>query len=98
MPEIKVLRRAEQDAAEIHDWYESEGVGLGLRFLSRLEECFQAITHNPFRFAVERGRYRRAVVKKISYSVYYTFSAETVIVHAVVHNARDQDVILRELP
>jgi len=98
MPKIRILLRARLEAADIHDWYESQLAGLGQRFLARLDRCFDTITANPRLYAVTYRSYRLAGVKKFPYFVYYTVLGDLVTVHAVVYGSRDQNAILKSLP
>ena len=84
-----VSPHAERDIAEAHIWYEARSAGLGEYFLRQLDECFEAISRRPMMFEVVLDEYRRALLKKFPYAVYFEISAEQVFVDAVFHCSQD---------
>jgi plasmid stabilization system protein ParE len=79
----------EQDVAEVYAWYEGHRRDLGEEFLGSLEASLQAIRRYPELLAPVHENYRRALVRRFPYCIFYEFEKETVTVFYVVHAARD---------
>lgn len=84
-----VTAEAEQDAQDAYDWYEKQRFGLGEDFLSCLEIAIQQICRSPESFAKVHEDYRRVMVRRFPYAIYYEFASGTVIVFCIFHTSRD---------
>ena len=93
-----LIPEAEQDLAEAHDWYELRRPGLGEDFLSCVDSCFQAIRRNPRLHAVVHEEYRRALIRRFPYSVFYEYGEDSVTVYCVFHDSRDPQKRRQRLP
>ncbi len=80
---------AERDIAEAYDWYERRSIGLGEYFLRQLNDCFDGICQRPLMFEVAVDDYRRALVKKFPYAVFFEHSVNQIVVDAVFHCSQD---------
>lgn len=89
--DVKLVLAAEveQDLDDAYSWYEFQRIGLGEEFLSCIDACFQSICRMPEIHAFVREPFRRVLVRRFPYAVYYEFAAQRVIVHVVIHTARD---------
>ena len=81
----------EQDLTEAYDWYEGRRPGLGEEFLNCVDACIQAICRNPEIHATVHADYRRGLVRRFPYSVFYEYGDDTVTVYGVFHNSRDPE-------
>ena len=79
----------EHDIAGAYDWYEGQRPGLGEEFLSSVDACLHAILRNPETRAIVFDSYRRALVRRFPYVIFYESAAETVTVYGIFHTARD---------
>jgi plasmid stabilization system protein ParE len=70
-------------------WYETEEPGLGFDFLRQLRICYERLLRTPYTYQELRSGVRRALTKQFPYAVYYSVEADTVLILAVVHTARD---------
>jgi plasmid stabilization system protein ParE len=84
-----ILPEAELDVAQAYVWYEEQEFGLGEEFLRCVDACIQFIRRNPEMYQVVHESYRRAVVRRFPYVVFYEHSDITVIVYAVFHCSQD---------
>lgn len=57
---LVVQRQSDLDIQAAALWYEDQRPGLGMRFLSELDEVFQRIESNPKQFPQLEGEVRRA--------------------------------------
>jgi plasmid stabilization system protein ParE len=81
--------RAEFEAAV--EWYETQAPGLGERFVGHVDEALQLIGETPAgcpKWDVDQ-RFRRAVVQRFPYLVFYRDLADRIEVVAVAHGARE---------
>ena len=98
--ELVVAEEAEQDVAEGYSYYERQRVGLGEDFLARVDACIQGILRAPKVGACFLGDYRRALVRKFPYAVYYVYddANDRVMVYCVFHTSRDPNKLRERLP
>jgi plasmid stabilization system protein ParE len=82
---------AEQEIADAYGWYEGRRVGLGEEFLSCVDACIQAICRTPEVHAPVFESYRRGLVRRFPYAVFYEHEAGTVTVYCVFHTSQDPD-------
>ena len=82
---LVVDRLASDDLDTTFVWYESQNVGLGNRFLSRIHDVFALIARMPEAYAVLRRGTRAAPVKKFPYVVLYRVETTQIRVIRVVH-------------
>jgi putative addiction module component (TIGR02574 family) len=81
--------RAELEAAV--DWYEAKAAGLGERFVHFVDEALELIAETPDgcpRWEAD-ARFRRAVVQRFPYLVFYRDLADRIEVVAIAHGARE---------
>jgi plasmid stabilization system protein ParE len=93
-----VAPEVERDLAEAYAWYESQRVGLGEDFLDCVDACVAAVLRMPEMQAKVHEQYRRALVRRFPYAVFYRYSARPVAVYAVFHASRDPDKWRQRLP
>jgi len=89
---------AEEDIAQAYAWYEGQRVGLGEDFLTRVDACIQAICRRPELVAPVHENYRRALVRRFPYAVFYEYADGKVTVYCVFHTARDPQKWRQRLP
>jgi plasmid stabilization system protein ParE len=89
---------AEQDISEAYAWYEERRTGLGEDFLSCVEACAEAIIRTPEMHPTVHENYRRALVRRFPYALFYEYEENTVTVYSVFHTSRDPDKWRRRLP
>ena len=96
--ELIVAPEAEQDLAEAYAWYEDQRAGLGEEFLGCVDASIEAILRTPEMYTVIHESYRRALVRRFPYTVFYEFENDTVTVYCVFHSSRDPEKWRRRLP
>lgn len=87
--ELIVGPEAAQDIADAYAWYERRRTGLGEEFLSCVDACIEAIRRMPEMHATVHENYRRGLVRRFPYAVFYEHANFTVTVYAVFHTSRD---------
>jgi plasmid stabilization system protein ParE len=96
--ELVVAPEAEQDITDAYAWYEERRPGLGEEFLSCVDACLEAIRRTPEMHAVVHENYRRGLVRRFPYVVFYEYARETVTVYGVFHTSRDPGKWRQRLP
>ena len=86
---LRILPQAVGDATEAYLWYEERRPGLGEEFLDCVDECIERIRRDPELFEVLYEDYRRALVRRFPYVVFYEYAHDSITLFAVFHSARD---------
>jgi plasmid stabilization system protein ParE len=89
--ELVIVPEAELDIAEAYIWYEGRRAGLGEEFLTSVDACFERIRRRPEMYPVVHEDYRRSLIRRFPYAVFYEQSETTIMIYAVFHTSRDPD-------
>jgi hypothetical protein len=81
---IQILDRTENDLSEGFAFYEEQEAGIGDYFLDSLASDIDSLRLYAGIHPTHFGRYQRLLSKRFPFAVYYTVSAETVWIHAVL--------------
>ena len=92
------IPEAERDVADAYDWYQARRAGLGEDFLSCVDACVQALCRSPEMYAVVHETYRRALVRRFPYAIFYEHAGDVVTVYSVFHTSRDPAKWRQRLP
>src|SRR4030043_1795322 len=72
--ELIIAPEAQQDVDEAYSWYEDRRTGLGEEFLGCVDACIQAICRMPELYPKVHEEYRRALVRRFPYAIFYEFT------------------------
>ncbi len=89
---LRLTPAAEADVKGVLAWYGDRGHDLGDQFLQALDQCLDAIERNPLAFAIVHRDFRRALLHRFPYCVFYFASEQEIVVLACVHGHRDPEV------
>ncbi len=81
------------DLASARDWYESRSSGLGEDFLLMDYAAFSELSEFLEQCVVIYSHFRRALLRRFPYSVYYLVAQDAVTVYGVFHSSRDPQAI-----
>lgn len=95
---VVVAPEAGEDIDLAYQWYENQRPGLGRQFLDRFRACVKTISHAPELHEMVASNYRRALMRKFPYAVFYSFADDTVTIYGVIHTARDPAIWKLRLP
>ena len=76
---------ADDDVAESYDWYERLELGLGEDFLRCVEACVLTIQRHPHLYPVAVDDFRRALVRRFPYEVFYEATTDAIVIYSVSH-------------
>lgn len=87
--ELVLAPETEQDLVEAYAWYENLRIGLGAEFLGCVDACIETIIRGPELYGTVHESYRRALVRRFPYAVFYEYSSGVAIIYGVWHTSRD---------
>ncbi len=92
-----ILPEAEAELREALFWYEQQREGLGVEFLGVVEAAMLLAASTPRRWPLwlENDRYRRVVLRRFPYALFYELRADTIEFVAVAHVRREPGYWLR---
>lgn len=90
---LHFLPEVEDDAWGGYRWYEERATGLGEDFLRTFYACAAEIVASPFLWRKVHRDFRRRLLRRFPYAVYYRMEANQVVVYGLFHCARDPGAI-----
>ncbi len=94
---LRFLPAVEDDAMVAYEWYERKSRGLGEEFLRMFYACSTDLARNPKLFAKAHSKFRRRLLRRFPYAIYYQIIDTNVVIFGVFHCARDPRTIKRKL-
>jgi len=85
MVRLEVRPEAELDVAQAMLWYERERDGLGDDFVQAVRATFIGIEEGPLQFPIVWQTFRRAIVHRFPFGVFFVLDAELATVMAIMH-------------
>jgi len=96
--ELIIAPEVEQDIADAYAWYEDRRIGLGEEFLSCIDACIATVLRAPEIYELVHENYRRSLVRRFPFAVFYEFETGVVTIYSVFHTSRDPAKWRRRLP
>jgi plasmid stabilization system protein ParE len=87
--DVTVRPQAEVDLAEAQSWYDDQRPGLGTEFREAVDQLLARLAETPLIYPVVHKQAHRAVLRRFPYLLYFTVSANSVIVLGCLHGKRD---------
>ncbi len=94
---LLVRPEAKQDVVEAAQWYDSKKIGLGVEFVDEIDAALDRVARGPKMYAAVYRDLRRSLVRRFPYAVYFAIRGTSVIVMAVLHQRRNQDILSERL-
>ena len=94
---IRYVPEVAHELSDARDWYESRADGLGEEFIRMVYAAFEELQEFPEKYEAIYRSFRRALLRRFPYSVYYHCSADTITVYGVFHSSRDPRQVFRML-
>lgn len=89
---ITLKPEAEADLEEAAAWYRRRRSGLDVEFIEAVDKVMALIGQRPRLHAKVHGEFRRALVAKFPYAIYYLARNGEVTVYCIVHQRRSPSV------
>lgn len=86
---LQFLPEVEEDAINGYVWYETKSLGLGEDFLRMFYACANEITLNPLIYPQIYQDFRRRLLRRFPYAIYFTIENNQIIVFGLFHCARN---------
>jgi plasmid stabilization system protein ParE len=90
--EFVVTPAAEFDLTNAYRWYEAKRPGLGIDFISCVEDEFERVRRRPESWPLTYKNVRQTLVRRFPYVVCFTCDESAVRIVAVFHGHRDPEV------
>lgn len=81
--------RAKDDLEISFAWYEGQRRGLGFEFLDCLEAAIETIAQMPKLYAIHHDIFRRVLVRRFPFSIFYSIEETEIVIHAIFDNRQD---------
>lgn len=91
------LPEIEGDVIGGYGWYEARSPGLGEEFLRIFYACAEEIPRKPLIYPKIHNEFRRRLLRRFPYAVYFSINDERVIISGLFHCARDPRTIKMKL-
>jgi plasmid stabilization system protein ParE len=86
---VTIRSAARSDLRDAHQWYEHRRSGLGEEFLLAITDAMLTLEETPETCPLYYRDFRRILTDRFPYKIFYRIEGEAVIVHRVLHAARD---------
>jgi plasmid stabilization system protein ParE len=96
--ELRLGPEVELDLAEAYAWYEKRRAGLGEEFLTAVDACLEGIRRQPEMYALVHETYRRALIRRFPFAIFYEYAEAEVTVYSVFHTSLDPEKWRQRLP
>ncbi len=80
---------AAEDVATAYEWYEEREPGLGEDFLRCVEACILMSLRHPLMFPVAVDDFRRALIRRFPFEIFYEPVGEGLVVYSVFHSSQN---------
>ena len=97
MSELILLLSADLDIQQAHDFYEDFQEGRGAVFLRHLDAALGQLRRFPESGARFHRRYRRLLVPRFPYGIFYIVETRGIVVAGVINTRQDPAAIRRRL-
>jgi len=88
----------QQDLQEAFNWYEERRSGLGSEFLNCIDAGIQRIRRMPTAFPIVHQEYRRLLVRRFPYAIFFEHDGSQIIIYCIFHTSRDPQKWRLRLP
>ena len=94
---LRFLQEIEEDAIAGYRWYEEKAKGLGDEFLLVFYDGIEQVLEYPLAYARGFDDFRRYLLRRYPYAIYYQIEGNQVIIFGLFHCARDPRTIKSKL-
>jgi len=88
---IRILSCAEQELADVVDYYNEQCPGLGYEFAAEVKNTLSRIVSFPDAWPVFSQRTRRCMANRFPYGILYQIRTDHILVTAIMHLKRDPE-------
>ncbi len=88
-----IRAEAKRDIREARKWYRKISPLLADDFVAAVEEAINSAKERPAAYQLVHRSFRRVVLRRFPYSLFYDLMGERLVVVAVLHQARDPELL-----
>ena len=88
---IRYTDCASEELDAVVAWYESKRKGLGFEFLDSVENSLNRLLMFPELYTVCYANFRRCIIKRFPYAIFYTLEEQEIVIHAVFAHKRNPE-------
>ncbi len=92
--EVIVRPEAKQDVRDAAAWYRGISPSLGEAFIAAVDSALAVASEQPEAFQVVYRSFRRILLRRFPYALFYLVTSRSIVVAGILHQARDPRVIL----
>lgn len=89
--QLIVTRDARADIADAVAWYRERSPESADRLRTELESVYASLVEYPEMYPIVYRRFRRALLRKFPFAVFFVIEPDSVLIVAVTHQARDEN-------
>lgn len=89
MRELSFTAFAQSQYREAHRWYEAVQAGLGEQFANQVDEAIQRLVRNPAQFKIAAKQYRRILLKRFPYEMFFELDDDHIVIYSVFHTSQN---------
>jgi plasmid stabilization system protein ParE len=90
---VIIRPEAKRDLREAKAWYRNISLELRDDFVHRIDDAIALAQERPLAFAVVLRTFRRILVHRFPYALFYHASENRIVVVALLHQARDPEIL-----
>jgi toxin ParE1/3/4 len=90
---LRFLPEVEADVIAGYSWYETKSIGLGEDFLRIFYAAANDLIWNPLLYPIVYNDFRRRLLRRFPYALYFTIEGDQIIVFGLFHCARDPQTV-----
>ena len=90
---VIIRREAKQDLREAKTWYRNISRELSNDFVRRIDDAIALAQERPLAFQMMHRTFRRILLHQFPYALFYHADATHIVVVAVLHQARDPEIL-----
>ncbi len=90
---LRFLPEVEEDAINGYAWYETKSRGLGEEFLRMFYASANEILWNPLLYRKVYQDFRRLLLRRFPYAIYFTVEEDQITVFGLFHCARNPQAV-----
>lgn len=88
---VIVRPRAEANLEEARRWYDERRAGLGAEWVNAVRSMVGTLGDDPERYPLYYRGFRRALLRRFPYKLFYRFEKDRVVVFRILHAKRDHE-------
>ncbi len=88
---IRFTDKSKADLESAFYWYENQSSGLGVDFLNSVKITLNNISEFPEMYNLCYSNFRRCILIKFPFSIFYTIHSNEIVIHSVFDNRQNPE-------